>query len=142
MNFKDMIATIYEGLLQFVPLFRVVWAATAVLGLAMLIIALVLKKNPERKKSPWIVGGIGLLMMLSSGTQLITSLFQVVGAIILSFGKQQEVTVKLNEFGSNGWELVSILSQHSLGSSPHNLLGITQKRFLVLKKLVAQEVAP
>lgn len=75
MNFTDMIATIYEGLLQFVPLFRVVWAATVVLGLAMLIIALVLKKNPDRKRSPWIVGGIGLLMMLSSGTQLITSLF-------------------------------------------------------------------
>lgn len=75
MNFTDLIATIYEGLLQFVPLFRVAWAVTVGLGLAMLIIALVLKKNPERKKSPWIVGGIGLLMMLSSGVQLITSLF-------------------------------------------------------------------
>lgn len=52
------------------------------------------------------------------------------------------LTVKLNEFGSNGWELVSILSQHSLGSTPYNLLGITQKRFLVLKKLVAQEAFP
>lgn len=75
MNFTDLIATIYEGLLQFVPLFRVAWAVTVGLSLAMLIIALVLKKNPERKKSPWIVGGIGLLMMLSSGVQLITSLF-------------------------------------------------------------------
>lgn len=75
MNFTGSIATIYEGLLQFVPLFRVVWAVTVGLGLVMLVIALVLKKNPERKKSPWIVGGIGLLMMLSSGAQLITSFF-------------------------------------------------------------------
>lgn len=75
MNFTGLIATIYEGLLLLVPLFRVAWAVTVVLGLAMLIIALALKKNPERKKSPWIVGGIGLLMALSSGTQLITSFF-------------------------------------------------------------------
>lgn len=52
------------------------------------------------------------------------------------------LAVKLNKFGSNGWELVSILSQHGLGSSPYNLLGITQKQLLVLKRLVAQEVCP
>lgn len=75
MDISLTIATIYEGLLQFVPLFRVVWGATVVLGIAMVIIALVLKKNPVRKKSPWIVGGIGLLMVISSGTQLIMSLF-------------------------------------------------------------------
>lgn len=75
MNFTGLIATIYEGLLLFVPLFRVAWAVTVGLGLVMLIIALALKKDPERKKSPWIVGGIGLLMALSSGTQLITSFF-------------------------------------------------------------------
>lgn len=75
MNFTDLIAMIYEGLLTFVPLFRVVWAATAGIGLVMLIIALALKKNPKRKKAPWIVAGIGLLMVLSSGVQLITSSF-------------------------------------------------------------------
>lgn len=75
MDISQTIATIYEGLLQFIPLFRVVWVATIVLGSAMVIIALVLKKNPVRKKSPWIVGGIGLLMVISSGTQLIMSLF-------------------------------------------------------------------
>lgn len=75
MDISQTIATIYDALLQFVPLFRVVWVATIVLGIAMVIIALVLKKNPVRKKSPWIVGGIGFLMVISSGTQLIMSLF-------------------------------------------------------------------
>lgn len=75
MDLTNLIGTIYEGLIQFMPLFRMVWIGTIVLGAAMLIIALILKKNPERKKSPWIVGGIGLLMLISSGTQLIVSLF-------------------------------------------------------------------
>lgn len=75
MDFSQIIATIYEGLLQFVPLFRMVWVATVVLGIAMLIVSFVLKKNTVRKKSPWIVGGIGLLMIISSGTQLIMSMF-------------------------------------------------------------------
>lgn len=75
MNFTNLIGIIYEGLLQLMPLFRKVWIGTIVLGAAMLIIALILKKSPERKKSPWIVGGIGLLMFISSGTQLLVSLF-------------------------------------------------------------------
>lgn len=73
MDISQIIATIYEELLQFVPLFRVIWVATMVLGITLVIIALVLKKNPVRKKSPWIVGGIGLLMVISLGTQLIKS---------------------------------------------------------------------
>lgn len=76
MNISQTIVTIYVGFLQSVPLFRVVWATTVVIGIAMLIIALVLKKNPIRKKSPWIVGGNGLLMVINSGTQLIMSFFK------------------------------------------------------------------
>lgn len=75
MDISKIITEIYEGLLKFVPLFRVVWVTAVVLGIAMLMIALILKKNPARKKSPWVVGGIGLLMTISSGTQLIMSLF-------------------------------------------------------------------
>lgn len=75
MDISQIIAAIYDGLLQFVPLFRAVWVATVLLGIAMLIIAFALKKNPIRKKAPWIVGVIGLLMVISSGTQLIMSLF-------------------------------------------------------------------
>lgn len=75
MDLTNLIGTIYEGLIQFMPLFRMIWIGTIVLGVVMLIIALILKKNPERKKSPWIVSGIGLLMLISSGTQLLVSLF-------------------------------------------------------------------
>lgn len=75
MDLTNLIGRIYEVLIQFMPLFRMVWIGTIVLGVAMLIIALILKKNPKRKKSPWIVGGVGLLMLISSGTQLLVSLF-------------------------------------------------------------------
>lgn len=76
MDISQTIAAIYDGILQLVPLFRVVWAVTAAVGVTMLIIAFVLKKNTERKKSPWIVGGLGLLMAISSGTQFIMSVFR------------------------------------------------------------------
>lgn len=76
MNISKIIVAIYEGLLQLVPLFRVIWAATLVLGISMLMIAFIMKKNPARIKSPWIVGGFGLLMVISSGTQLIMSIFR------------------------------------------------------------------
>lgn len=56
------------------PLFRMVWAGTVVLGIVMIVTAFVLKRNPIRKKSPWIVGGIGLLLVISPGTQLLASL--------------------------------------------------------------------
>lgn len=74
MDLSEMIGMIYEGILQSMPLLRVVWIATAILGIAMLMIAFYLRKDPARKRSPWIVGGIALLMTISSGTQLIVSL--------------------------------------------------------------------
>lgn len=75
MNISKLIAAITEGVLSFMPFFRIVWAGTVALGIAMVVIAFVLKKNPIRKKSPWIVGGLGLVMVISSGTQLLASLF-------------------------------------------------------------------
>lgn len=74
MAFGDLIGTIYDYLLQFMPLFRVVWAATVVLGIVLVVLAVILKKNPEHKKAPWIIGGIGIVMIASSGTQLLSSL--------------------------------------------------------------------
>lgn len=75
MNLSNLVSTIYKEVLQLIPLFRMVWIGIIVLGVTMLLIAWVLKKNPERKKSPWIIGVTGLLMVISSGTQLIVSLF-------------------------------------------------------------------
>lgn len=75
MDFRGLIDAIFEGILRFIPLFRVIWVITVGFGLIMMIIALILKRTPARKKSPWIVGCIGLLLMLSSGTQLIASFF-------------------------------------------------------------------
>lgn len=49
MDISQIIATIYEVLLQFVPLFRVVWATTVVLGIVMMVIALILKKTLSEK---------------------------------------------------------------------------------------------
>lgn len=73
MDISKIITTIYEESLQLVPLFRMIWGATVIFGMAMLIIAFLLKKDPFKKNSPWIVGGIGLLLVISSGTQLIVS---------------------------------------------------------------------
>lgn len=51
------------------------------------------------------------------------------------------LTGKLNRVGKQGWELVSVISQNRLGSSSYNILGITQKQFLVLKRAIAAEVS-
>lgn len=75
MNFIILISTICGRLFRFIPLFRRIWAGSIVLGSIMLAVAVVLKRNPARNKSPWIVGGLGLLMVISSGTQLIASFF-------------------------------------------------------------------
>lgn len=73
MNISQIITAIYEGFLKFIPLFRMIWVTTVVIGIAMLVIAYMLNKNPLRKKSTWIVGVVGLLLTISSGTQLIMS---------------------------------------------------------------------
>lgn len=75
MNFTDLITKIFDGLSHFIPLFRVGWTITVGFGLIMLIVSCILKKDSGRKKSPWIVGGVGLMMILSSGIQLITSFY-------------------------------------------------------------------
>lgn len=52
------------------------------------------------------------------------------------------LTDKLNQVGKERWELVSIISKNSLGSSSYNIFGITQKQFLVLKREIALEASP
>lgn len=75
MDISKLINMVNQWFSRLVPLFRAAWVCTVILGIAMFITAFILKKDPSRKKSPWIVGGIGLLMAVSSGTQLAASLF-------------------------------------------------------------------
>ena len=45
-----------------------------------------------------------------------------------------DLSERVNEYGKDGWELVSIVSQTGLGSSPYNLVGISQKNILIFKR--------
>ena len=74
MEMGQTIETIYQQLTQFIPMFRIIWAGTIVLGIALCIIAFILKKKKTRKMMPWIVGAIGIVMICSSGGQLIACL--------------------------------------------------------------------
>lgn len=74
MNISRWFRAVYLGILEFMPFFRVAWLVNVAVGIVLLVLAMVIKKNSERKKAPWIVGGIGLLMLVSSGIQLIASL--------------------------------------------------------------------
>lgn len=46
------------------------------------------------------------------------------------------LTAKLNHVGKQGWELVTVFSQNALGSTPYNILGLTQKQFFVVKRAI------
>jgi cytochrome c oxidase assembly factor CtaG len=74
MAFGDLIGTIYDFLLQFMPVFRVFWVVSILVGAVLVVSAAILKKNPERKKAPWILGVVAILMIASSGAQLLSSL--------------------------------------------------------------------
>jgi len=58
---------------QLIPFFRAAWTANVLIGVMFLLVVFFLNKNSERKKLTWIVGGVGLLMVISSGTQLLFS---------------------------------------------------------------------
>lgn len=71
----NIIKFIYNEMARHIHLLRAVWTASILLGIFLLIAGFILYKNPKRKKMPWIVGGIGIMMMISAGTQLMFSLF-------------------------------------------------------------------
>lgn len=48
------------------------------------------------------------------------------------------LTTRLNQMGIQGWELISILSKNGLGTTSYNILGITQKQFLILKRAIPE----
>ena len=69
--FNELVRLISWWIYELMSIFMVAWVTTILLGVALVVLAFVLKRNPERKKSPWIVGGIGLSMIISSGVQLV-----------------------------------------------------------------------
>ena len=73
MIISDLFTFLYDFAARYMPVFRVVWTITVLVGLFMLASAFIVKRNPNRKKAPWIVGGAGTLMVISSGTQLLFS---------------------------------------------------------------------
>jgi len=68
-----MMNELLEWFHTLMPFFRAGWITTILIGIIMLGIAFFLKQDPERKVSPWVVGGIGLVMLISSSMQLIFS---------------------------------------------------------------------
>ena len=68
--YLSAISDFFEAMM---PFFRAGWIITILLGAGLLILAIILKKNPQRKISPWVAGGFGVLMLISSGVQLIIS---------------------------------------------------------------------
>jgi hypothetical protein len=74
MELENAVNIVQDLIEQFTPLLRVTWVITVLIGIVMVVTALILKRNPARKISPWIVGIFGAVMTVSSGTQLLFSL--------------------------------------------------------------------
>ncbi len=70
----DIIMNMIEALFKYVYIFRIGWAITVLMGVAMLITAVLIAKKGHTGKMPWILGGFGVTMAISSGTQLLFSI--------------------------------------------------------------------
>lgn len=71
----EFIGRIIDEVWQLMPLFRVMWLVTISMGTLMVIVAILLKRDSSRKKSPIVFLCVGILMIVSSGIQLLASLF-------------------------------------------------------------------
>ncbi|MCL2575751.1 MAG: hypothetical protein FWE33_04890 [Defluviitaleaceae bacterium] len=69
-----ILSNLSEIITTLIPFFRAAWIVTILIGAGLLILAFILRKNPARKISPWVAGGFGVLMIISSGVQLVLSL--------------------------------------------------------------------
>ena len=73
----NLVSEIYNILIQLTPLFRMIWGTTTLVGIAMVGIAFTLKNNSQHKKLPWIIEVTGVVMAVSSGTQLLFSFIRI-----------------------------------------------------------------
>lgn len=73
MNHSEIIETIFKTLQLCIPFFRVTWIICIILGIMLLALAYFIK-NSTNRKMPWIVGGIGIIMIVNSGVQLLSTM--------------------------------------------------------------------
>lgn len=71
----EFIISIVNGLFNYVYIFRIGWVITVLLGLAMLMAALLSSRKKDKTKFHWILGSVGVVMVICSGTQLLFSYF-------------------------------------------------------------------
>jgi hypothetical protein len=71
-NISNIIHNLFTNSIHFL---RVGWTISAIIGIGLIVLAVILKKNLKRKISPWIVGILGVLAVISSCTQLVYSWF-------------------------------------------------------------------
>lgn len=69
-----IIDRIFDWIDRLMPMFRVAWVSSISIGVVLVLVALLLQRNPSRKTSPWVLGTIGAVMVMSSGWQLVASL--------------------------------------------------------------------
>lgn len=69
-----MLTHIFDWIERLMPFFRAAWVGSIIIGVALVALALLLKRDPSRKTSPWVAGIIGTIMVINSGTQLIASI--------------------------------------------------------------------
>ncbi|MDH6364822.1 hypothetical protein M2139_001854 [Enterococcus sp. PF1-24] len=74
MNIFQEIISIIAGLTRdFAPFLRVGWTAALIVGLVFIFIGFIAEKNVNRQTFQWVLGVFGVLMVVSSGAQLILS---------------------------------------------------------------------
>ncbi len=71
----DLKGILRDLFIEALPFLRIAWTISILIGIGLFVLALILKRSPERKISPWIFGILGILAIVSSSTQLIYSWF-------------------------------------------------------------------
>ena len=74
MAIGEIIRSLYQALLELVPVFRIVWGGTIAVGIVLLCIAYSAKTGSDRKTLSIVLGIIGGSLTVSAATQLIISL--------------------------------------------------------------------
>jgi hypothetical protein len=77
MVFENIASAIRYYFIQSIPYLRAGWTMGLLIGIGLIVLALILKKNPKRKKSPLVLGVFGMLEFISSGVELAYSWFLI-----------------------------------------------------------------